>query len=86
MLYKSTRGGPSSIPFSEILLGGLAPDGGLFIPEKFPKFSKEEIEAKDNQLTVGEHHISINKQTITNVPNSTFQEPSRLIPIIIKFT
>jgi threonine synthase len=37
MLYVSTRGNSPSRRFSEILLEGLAPDGGLYLPESFPK-------------------------------------------------
>ena len=37
MLYVSTRGGGGPQPFSSILLEGLAPDGGLYVPETFPK-------------------------------------------------
>jgi threonine synthase len=37
MLYVSTRGGMTPAPFSEILLGGLAPDGGLVVPQHYPK-------------------------------------------------
>jgi threonine synthase len=44
MLYKSTRGESPIVPFSEVLLGGLAPDGGLYMPENFPKFSLKEID------------------------------------------
>ena len=44
MLYKSTRGESPLVSFSEVLLGGLAPDGGLYMPENFPKFSLQEIE------------------------------------------
>ena len=36
MLYVSTRGGLQPSPFSEILLGGLAPDGGLVVPQHYP--------------------------------------------------
>jgi len=36
MLYVSTRGGMTPAPFSEILLGGLAPDGGLVVPQGYP--------------------------------------------------
>jgi threonine synthase len=43
MLYKSTRGNSPEVPFSQVLLGGLAPDGGLYMPERFPQFTKEEI-------------------------------------------
>ena len=45
MLYKSTRGESPLVPFSEVLLGGLAPDGGLYMPENFPKFSLQEIKS-----------------------------------------
>jgi threonine synthase len=44
MRYVSTRGGAKPQPFTDILLEGLAPDGGLFLPEEFPKFSAAELE------------------------------------------
>jgi len=34
--YLSTRGAPGRPAFGEILLAGLAPDGGLFLPEAYP--------------------------------------------------
>ena len=37
MKYLSTRGDPARRSFSEILLEGLAPDGGLYLPEAYPK-------------------------------------------------
>jgi threonine synthase len=37
MKYISTRGDSTPRRFSEILLEGLAPDGGLYVPEKYPK-------------------------------------------------
>ena len=36
MLYVSTRGGGKPQRFSGILLEGLAPDGGLYVPERYP--------------------------------------------------
>ena len=48
MLYNSTRGESPIVPFSEVLLGGLAPDGGLYMPQTFPKFSIEEIDSWSN--------------------------------------
>jgi threonine synthase len=35
--YVSTRGGGSPQRFSDILLEGLAPDGGLYVPESWPR-------------------------------------------------
>ncbi|MCC7059035.1 MAG: threonine synthase [Burkholderiaceae bacterium] len=37
MKYLSTRGGMAPARFTEILLGGLAPDGGLVVPERYPR-------------------------------------------------
>jgi threonine synthase len=37
MLYLSTRGDPQRRRFCEILLEGLAPDGGLYLPERYPR-------------------------------------------------
>ncbi|MFZ9429378.1 MAG: threonine synthase [Burkholderiaceae bacterium] len=37
MRYLSTRGHPDRKRFSEILLEGLAPDGGLYLPEQYPQ-------------------------------------------------
>jgi threonine synthase len=45
MLYASTRGGAKPRPFTEILLEGLAPDGGLFLPEEFPRLGAAELAA-----------------------------------------
>jgi threonine synthase len=45
MLYVSTRGGAKPQRFTEILLEGLAPDGGLFVPEEFPRLSAADLEA-----------------------------------------
>ncbi|HEX8012925.1 MAG TPA: threonine synthase [Casimicrobiaceae bacterium] len=42
MRYISTRGGMEPLPFSAILLEGLAPDGGLTVPEAYPVFSATE--------------------------------------------
>lgn len=43
MKYISTRGQAPAASFEEVLLTGLAPDGGLYVPETLPQFSKEEI-------------------------------------------
>lgn len=43
MKYISTRGGGSKQSFEQVLLTGLAPDGGLYVPKDLPHFSQEEI-------------------------------------------
>jgi threonine synthase len=43
MKYISTRGQSPALSFSEILLGGLAPDGGLYLPENYPQFNDADL-------------------------------------------
>ena len=43
MKYISTRGASPALSFEDVLLTGLAPDGGLYVPETLPHFSLEEI-------------------------------------------
>ena len=45
MRYISTRGEAPILEFDEVLLAGLASDGGLYIPETWPRFSADEISA-----------------------------------------
>ena len=37
MRYVSTRSDKYSVSASEAILAGIAPDGGLFVPESFPR-------------------------------------------------
>ena len=43
MKYISTRGGAAPQGFCDILLGGLAPDGGLYLPEAYPQIGVAEL-------------------------------------------
>ncbi len=43
MKYISTRGRSPVCNFEQVLLTGLAPDGGLYVPESLPTFSVQEI-------------------------------------------
>ncbi|ROQ19891.1 MULTISPECIES: threonine synthase [Marinimicrobium] len=43
MKYISTRGQAPALDFEDVVLTGLAPDGGLYVPETLPEFSQEEI-------------------------------------------
>ena len=43
MRYLSTRGHADRKRFCEILLEGLAPDGGLYLPESYPQISQEAL-------------------------------------------
>lgn len=43
MRYVSTRGEAEALDFAEVLLAGLAGDGGLYVPESWPTLSADEI-------------------------------------------
>jgi threonine synthase len=45
MKYVSTRGTAPVLGFEEVLLAGLARDGGLYVPERWPSVSAQEIRA-----------------------------------------
>ena len=45
MNYLSTRGHPDRKSFCEILLEGLAPDGGLYLPERYPQVDANKLAA-----------------------------------------
>src|SRR5579883_2339300 len=43
MHFLSTRGQSPRASFADVLLAGLAPDGGLYLPESWPQLSQDEI-------------------------------------------
>ena len=45
MLHVSTRGEAPAISFTDALLAGLARDGGLYVPERWPALSRDAIAA-----------------------------------------
>jgi threonine synthase len=73
MLYVSTRSGtdqPSAAQsFSEILLGGLAPDGGLYLPAQYPQVTAAELDAW-RSLSYAELAFEILKRFATDIPEA----------------
>jgi len=45
MKYISTRGSAPALGFEDVTLAGLASDGGLYLPEAWPSFSRDQIAA-----------------------------------------
>jgi len=45
--YLSTRGAPPALAFDEVLLAGLARDGGLYLPESWPQLDLEALAGLD---------------------------------------
>ena len=43
MKYVSTRGAAPVLTFDEVLLTGLARDGGLYVPESWPTLSADQL-------------------------------------------
>jgi threonine synthase len=48
--YKSTRGLEFNVSFEEVVLGGLAKDKGLYVPEIIPALTKQQINNVSNPL------------------------------------
>lgn len=67
MKYISTRGQSPALSFSDILLGGLAPDGGLYMPESYPQFSDEDL-TRMRGLSYAELAFEILSHFITDIP------------------
>ncbi len=73
MRYLSTRGAPSNAPhaaapgFSEILLGGLAPDGGLYLPEYYPQVTTSELE-RWRELSYADLAFAVLAKFIDDIP------------------
>ena len=68
MYYESTRNNKLKKRFNEVLLLGLAEDGGLFIPKKWPKVSKKEL-SKFKNMNYQQIAFHISKKFIENEIN-----------------
>lgn len=67
MNYISTRGNAPVKSFTEILLGGLAPDGGLYLPEAYPQVTREEL-SKWRTLPYADLACAVLSKFITDIP------------------
>ena len=67
MRYLSTRGNSPTQSFCDILLGGLAPDGGLYLPETYPQISRAELDAW-RTLSYAELAFAILSKFVDDIP------------------
>ncbi len=67
MRYLSTRGHAAPQAFCDILLGGLAPDGGLYLPESYPQVSRAELDAW-RKLSYADLAFAILSKFIDDIP------------------
>jgi len=65
--YISTRGEAPPQSFLPILLGGLAPDGGLYLPETYPQISREEL-ASWRHFNYRELAFAVLSKFVTDIP------------------
>lgn len=72
MRYISTRGQTAPLSFSEAVATGLAPDGGLFLPEELPDLSKELLRFEG--LGYAELCFEFMRRFATDMPPATLSE------------
>ena len=53
--------------FTDVLLGGLAPDGGLVVPEHVPTFTEDEL-AELRERTYGEVAYDVMRRFVDDIP------------------
>ncbi len=73
MKYISTRGKSPELNFCDVLLGGLAPDGGLYLPKSYPKFTKNDLNLM-RSMSYQDLAFSIFEKFINDVPTDDLRE------------
>ncbi len=73
MKYISTRGQSPALGFCDILLGGLAPDGGLYLPESYPQVTKADLAAW-RKLSYADLAYAILSRFITDIPAADLKD------------
>ena len=74
LYYKSTRNSELRVTASEAILKGLAPDGGLFVPEEMPVLDVPMEELKG--MTYQETAYAVMKQFLTDFTESELRTVS----------
>jgi threonine synthase len=76
MRYISTRGDSQGyLPgktFTEILLGGLAPDGGLYLPDAYPQITRAELD-QWRGLSYADLAFAVLSKFIDDIPSADLQ-------------
>ncbi|MCW8914924.1 MAG: threonine synthase [Magnetovibrio sp.] len=82
MKYISTRGSAPKLAFDDVLLTGLARDGGLYMPESWPQFSAADL-AEMKTLSYTELAVKVmlpfveevvSKEDLTAIVNETYAD------------
>ena len=56
MKYRSTRGG-DAVSLDDALLNGIAPDGGLYLPQNIPEFSVDDFSGAEDLLSIAKRYL-----------------------------
>jgi threonine synthase len=73
MKYISTRGKSPELSFCDVLLGGLAPDGGLYLPIKYPKFTEDELDLM-RSMSYQDLAFKIFEKFIDDIPSKDLKD------------
>jgi threonine synthase len=74
MRYISTRGQAPALSFEEVVLTGMASDGGLYVPEEVPQLSRDELAAMAG-LSYAELAFRVMKPYVNGeIDDATFRE------------
>lgn len=73
MKYISTRGKSPAKNFTEILLGGLAPDGGLYLPEKYPQITRADLD-EWRSLSYADLAFAVLSRFATDIPAADLKQ------------
>ena len=83
MIFHSTRGKDKDKTFEQVLMQGLADDGGLFIPDSWPKVDIEKLKRLDTFLDVAKYIVpmftysSFSDHEVEEVLNNTWHDFSQ---------
>lgn len=73
MKYISTRGATAHKSFSEVLLMGLAPDGGLMLPDHYPQISEQTLQ-QWRGLSYTELAFEVMSLFVTDIPAADLRD------------
>ncbi|MBR5768554.1 MAG: threonine synthase, partial [Clostridia bacterium] len=65
MRYRSTRNENEYVPSARAMINGIAPDGGLYIPESIPALTAEDI-AVIGECDYGKTALTVLKKYLTD--------------------
>jgi threonine synthase len=89
MFFRSTRGASEPVSFQKAVLDGLAPDGGLYLPDVIPRISPRLLEALP-QLSFQELSFEvtslwldkeIDRKVLQKIVEASFQFDAPLVPV-----